>query len=127
MIADRGEVESEQIHCVDGRLVEVQRGYQGARPYEVACSDGDRIGMAGAQRLRRSREVGNTAGGDPHLRFIRRSRFDPVLGRLEIAMEVVDRENLHLDRSGGHGRRHGGRPIGGAPGEQESDGRERSE
>ena len=62
--------------------------------------------MALPQRLRGSGEMSDAARRDADFRAVGRSRVDAELGRLEIAVKIVDREDLDLGRLG---RRSDGR------------------
>ncbi len=96
VIADRIELQPEQIHRGDGRLVEVIGGDQRRGADGIARRNGDRIRMAGAQLRQRARQVRNSAGLDLAFAAVRLGHLDRR-GRFQIAVEVVEGEDLHLD------------------------------
>ena len=100
VVADRGEAEAQQVHRIDRRLVEeIGRGERRGAD-EVARGDRDRVGIALTRLPKRGGELRRAA--DPHLehRPVRLRDRHRVRRRLDIAVEIVDRENLHLDRRG---------------------------
>ncbi len=92
VVPDGPDVEPHHVRRLDGRLVvEVAREERGGADH-VARVNGDRaLGM----RARRAREVRAEPGCAAHIR----------LGRLEVAVEVVDAEELELDGAGERRRR----------------------
>ena len=98
MVADRREAEAEHVHGVDGRLVEKVSRSERRGADQVAGSDSDRVGMAGPRTLQRRCKLRRAAhaGGDDAA--IRLRDLHRVRGRFDIAVEVVDGEDLDLDR-----------------------------
>jgi hypothetical protein len=93
VVADRGERQAHPIERHDRRLVEkIGRGKR-ARADEIAGGDGDRFGMA----LTQMRKCSPEARGPAELRLHRLAAGvigRGALGHLDVAMEIVDRENL---------------------------------
>ena len=83
----------------------ILRGNEGAGADDVACRNRDRIGVALAQRLRRGREMRDAPRRNPDRMAAGTWGLDSHLWRLEVAVEVVNGENLDLDgRRRGNGR-----------------------
>ena len=101
VVADRGEAEPEQVHRVDRRLVEeIGRGERRGAD-QVAGGDGDRVGMA---LPRACSSAAASCAAPPTRAFSMRAvglrDRRPARRRFDIAVEIVDREDLHLDRRG---------------------------
>jgi hypothetical protein len=94
VVAHTGEIQPGEPERLDRRLVVERRGEQRRRPDQVAGSHRDRV---------RSLHL---LGQQPQLRGeeLDAARLDPVdlpagpARRFEVAVEVVQREQLHLDR-----------------------------
>jgi hypothetical protein len=89
VVADRVDVEAELVHRLDRRLVVEERRQQRARPDEVAGGDDDRAPrVARLERLDVRGQVLDPAGRRP---------VDEAARGLEVAVEVVDPDDLHVD------------------------------
>jgi hypothetical protein len=93
VIADRGQLEAGHAQRLDRRLVEEQGGADRACADQVAGRDGDAVG--GTDLLQRAGQIGRPSGRDRAVWGRHRQ-----VGRLEIAVEVVDGKDLHLDWAG---------------------------
>jgi hypothetical protein len=91
VVADGRDVELDGVERFDGRLVVEERRDQRRRADEVARRDGQAVGLLRAQGSEVPGEVGHAAG--------RRAvdRAAGAGGRLEVAVEVVDRQQLQVD------------------------------
>ena len=97
VVADRRDVEPDHVHRLDRGLVVEERGEQRAAAHEVAGGDHERMAGALAQRPDVRGEVLGAAGREAlvlpaHDRARRR--------RLQVAVEVVDPEQLDAHRRG---------------------------
>ncbi len=97
MVADRANLEPEQIHRVDRRFVEIIGGDQRRGADRISRRDGDGAGMPHPKPGQCRREMRRSAGRDSVLGAVGLGDFDRV-GRLQIAVEIVEGEDLHLDR-----------------------------
>ncbi len=125
MVADGGDVEVQLVHGLDGRLVVEQPGEQRAGADHVAGRGGDGVGVALAGRPQGLREVLGTARRHGLLAAVRLELLDRAGGalrRFEVAVEVVEGEQLDVDRAAvraaawpvvGAGRQGGGGEPGG--------------
>ena len=90
VIADRRQFEPSHVERGDRRFVEEQGRADRTRPNQITCRYCHAIG--GAALLERGRKIGRAARRDCAI-----GGGNGQLGRLEIAVEIVDREDLHLD------------------------------
>ena len=98
MIADRGQFEPGHAQRLDRRLIEEQRRTDRAGADQVSRGDGDAVRRA--DLLKRACQIGRAARRDGSI-----GGRNGEVQRLEIAVEVVDSEDLHLYRAGGLGDR----------------------
>ncbi len=107
VVADAGHVHAERVERLDGRLVVEQCGDERARPDHVPGADGERVRVLRAELLDPRREIRDAAGGHglrrpAGLHAVREhgiaaadlDRSGRV--RLEMSVQVVDREELHV-------------------------------
>ena len=97
MIADRRELKPRHAQRGHRRLVEEQCRADRTGTDQIARSNGHAVG--GSALLERGGEIGRTPRRDRAI-----GGGDSQLGGLEIAVEIVDRENLDFDRAGGLAR-----------------------
>ena len=118
VVAHRREVDTDLVQRLDGRLVEEQRRDQWRRADEVTGSDHHRVLVGGLHPRDIGRQVLRTAH-----RIACRTRHQvdtKVAGRFEVAVVVVDADDLDGDRLLGSGARlHGGQTEEGRQGQQE--------
>src|SRR5690606_25174617 len=98
VVADGGETEPEAVERHDRRLVEEMGRDQRARAYQVTGGDGDRVRLPLAKLCQRRAEPRRSA--EPVLPAFTRGKPCLRTGRrLDVAVKVVEAENLHgLDR-----------------------------
>ncbi len=98
VIAHRIEIQPDEVHCLDGRLIEKQAGDKRRRTDQVACREHHMVGISRPQCFDRRRKIGGAARW--HLnRCVGRSRMrDGLAGGLQIAMKIVERDQRDLDR-----------------------------
>ena len=100
VVADGREVEPEQVHGLDRGLVVVERRQQRAAADQVARGDGQRVAVLALELAQVAAEDRGAARGDRRgSRPAGRGRGpDAARGRgLQVAVEVVDRQQLDLD------------------------------
>ena len=106
VVADRVEVEPEQVHGLDRGLVVVERRHERARADQVArrdqsasCACRARARARSCRGSRRRRRAGSSArrGGWRGLHGRRVEADAAGRGRLEVAVEVVEGQQLDLD------------------------------
>ena len=115
MIADRVKLEPDPAHRLDCRLVEKQRRGQRGRADRVAGRNRHRPGRCLPQSLQVGRQLRRAARRQLDLGPVGFDHFDRRRG-FEIAVEIVERENLDLDRLRGNGWRRDARRRGRDPG-----------
>ncbi len=99
VVADGGDVETNGVHRLDARLIMEERGHERRRADDVAGGDDERVWVFSPELLDVRSEILGAAG------FFEvdggvRSRDDlprRARRRLEVAVEVVEREELHVD------------------------------
>src|SRR5690606_23305193 len=98
VVTDRGEAEPEAIERHHRRLVEEMGRDQRARAYQVTGGDGDRVRLPLAKLCQRRAEPRRSA--EPVLPAFTRGKPCLRTGRrLDVAVEIVEPEDLHgLDR-----------------------------
>ena len=97
VVADRADVEADRVQRLDRRLVVEERRQQRAGADEVAGGHDQRVAVAALERADVRREVLGAAGGHAHLGGAQPAGDRPRRVRLEVAVEVVDPEQLDLD------------------------------
>ncbi|WP_233998114.1 hypothetical protein [Erythrobacter sp. QSSC1-22B] len=99
VIADGVEVQPDEIHRVDGRFIQKQAGNQRRGPDQVSGRHHQAVGIARPCGLDRRSEIGGAARGNLHLITRSAGMGDRPARRLQIAVEIVERDQRHLDRA----------------------------
>ncbi len=126
MVADGGDVEAHHRQRLDGRLVVEQRGQKRARTDQVAGGDEDAVLLAFAALLDQRRQMLGAAGGHRYpLRLVGRiGDADAARRRLQVAVEVVQREDRQVDRRAAEGEARARDEEAGRDQHQRRDGRD---
>jgi hypothetical protein len=117
VIADGFKVEPDTVHDKDRGFVFEETGQKRARTGEIARRHEDSVRILGPEPLDVRGKVGGTAGGDLHSPSLgTRIDADPHFvggrdetaapsGRLQVAVKVIDREDLDVNRKSHEGAR----------------------
>ena len=104
VVAHRSHRHAHQVQGLDGGLVAKQRRQQRRRANQVTRSDKDVVGRLRAQGVEQRGHGLDTAGGhvDALLRVGRVARAKAARRRFQVAVQVVDGQQLQAHRGGGH-------------------------
>ena len=108
MVANRRGLKAHQRQRFDRRLVMKERGEQRTGADQVAGRDEDRVSVCALQLLDQGGHGLRSAGGDRNQLggIIGVTDLDAAIGRLKIAMKVIDRQDRNIQRDA-HALRHG--------------------
>src|SRR2546425_12434485 len=98
MIADAAEIDPDEIHRLDGRLVMKSRRDQRSRADDVTRGDHGVMAVRFFQEIDLRRQILDAAGwnSNPSIRLARIGNIDSIDRSLQISVEVVESDQLDV-------------------------------